>query len=237
MTARIGITTSYEDGKQCLRHNYVRAVEQGGGLPLIAPMLETERTMQTFAEAIDGLLITGGPAITEGLIGSLPEDLSDNDEVRLESDRWLLQAVLDAGKPVLGICYGMQLLNAHFGGTIYADVEKQHEGALTHSQKRGATTHPVHIAPDTHLHDLLGKDEVVVNTRHLQAVAALGEGLRASATAPDGVVEALEDEAGTVLGVQFHPERMDTSFQPLFRHLVLQASRDGVMASSSTAMH
>lgn len=237
MTARIGITTSYEDGKQCLHRNYVQAVEQAGGLPLIVPMLETKAAMQTFAEAIDGLLITGGPAITEGLIGSLPEDLSANDDVRLESDRWLLQAVLDARKPVLGICYGMQLLNAHFGGTIYADVEKQHEGALTHSQKRGATTHPVHIAPGTHLHDLLGKDEVVVNTRHLQAVAALGKGLRTSATAPDGVVEAFENEAGTVLGVQFHPERMDASFQPLFRHLVLQARRDGVMVSSSTAMH
>ncbi len=219
---RIGITTSLEEGEQRLHRAYVRAVEAAGGLPLIVPMLE-KGGMEAVAEVLDGLIITGGPAVTDGLIGELPGDLRANDPVRLDADRRLLAACLDAGKPVLGICYGMQLINAHFGGTIYADAERQVDGALVHSRERGATTHPVRLRPGTHLRRLLGTDEVEVNSRHVQAVASAGSGLRLPATAPDGVIEALENESGMMLGVQFHPERMGAAWQPLFRHLVAQA--------------
>jgi putative glutamine amidotransferase len=70
----------------------------------------------------------------------------------------------------------MQRLNARAGGTIYGDVEHQHDGALTHSQKRGGTTHPVQIVPDSRLRALLDRDVLTVNTRHLQALASLGDG-------------------------------------------------------------
>ncbi len=83
--------------------------------------------------------------------------------------------------------------------------------------------HPLQVLPGTHLHAVLGISELEVNTRHIQAVATAGEGYRVAATAPDGVVEAIENESGTVLGLQFHPERMGTSMQPLFRHLIQHA--------------
>jgi putative glutamine amidotransferase len=114
----------------------------------------------------------------------------------------------------------MQLASALLGGTIYGDVEAERPGTDAHSQKRGGTEHLVHVAADTHLRRLLGTDTLSVNTRHLQAVAEPGAGLRVAALAPDGVIEALESEDGRFLGVQFHPERMGPEAAPLFRHLV-----------------
>jgi putative glutamine amidotransferase len=232
MQVFIGITTSFEDESQSLRRDYVRAVEDAGAVPLILPMGESADTVRALARQMDGLIITGGPAITEGLIGTLPEEIAATDTVRSASDRQYLGAMLDAGKPILGICYGMQLLNAHAGGTIYADVERQLDGALVHSHKRDGTTHPLRLTAGTHLRRLLGTDVLDINTRHLQAIADLGNGFRVSATAPDGVIEAIESPDGTILGVQFHPERMGASMQPLFQHLVECARRT---AASETA--
>jgi putative glutamine amidotransferase len=236
---RIGITTSHSPddasgddasdgaadgpGEQRLRRDYVLAVERAGGVPVPLPMVESADTVRALVAELDGLIVTGGPAVTDGLVGSLPEELSGLGAVRDASDEQYLDAALEAGLPILGICYGMQRLNARAGGTIYGDVEAQHEGALTHSQKRGATTHALHIHETSRLRTLLGTDTVTVNSRHLQAVAELGEGYRAVATAPDGVVEAIEHETGKILGVQFHPERLGRTWMPVFEDLVRTA--------------
>jgi putative glutamine amidotransferase len=231
MSPRIGITTSWTDGSQCLDRRYVTAVERAGGLPYPLPMVEDEETRSEIADHLNGLVIIGGPAVTEGLVGSVPDDLGELDPTRKAADRAWLARCWNADLPILGICYGMQLLNAWANGTIYGDVEAQHDGALTHSQKRGATTHPVHIDPASQLHDILGTDTLTVNTRHLQAIASVGQGFSVAATAPDGVIEAIEHENGRIFGVQFHPERMGASLQPLFRALVSQAARPPVPSS------
>jgi len=223
MRPRIGITTSLDDGSQCLDRRYVTAVERAGGVPLPLPMLDAEETTPDVSALLDGLVVTGGPAVTDGLVGSLPDELGTLAPVRAASDRAWLNQCWDADLPLLGICYGMQRLNARAGGSIYGDVEAEYDGALAHSQKRGGTTHPVRIAPSSRLHELLDTDTLSVNTRHLQSIAAVGEGFSVSATAPDGVVEAIEHENGRIFGVQFHPERMGSKFQPLFRHLVALA--------------
>jgi putative glutamine amidotransferase len=224
MRPRIGITTSLNDGEQRLDRAYVRAVEAAGGLPLPVPMLDTDAAAADFAALLHGLVVTGGPAVTEGLVGVLPADLDDVDPVRLASDRRLLGLFLAQCRPVLGICYGMQLASALRGGTLYGDVQAERPGTAVHSQKRGGTTHVVRVAPGTHLRRLLGTDALEVNTRHLQAVADPGAGLRVAATADDGVIEALETADGRFLGVQFHPERMGPEATPLFRHLVAAAA-------------
>jgi putative glutamine amidotransferase len=227
----IGITTSWDDGTQRLDRRYVTAVERAGGLPLPLPLLDTDAARAAMVERLDGLVIIGGPAVTEGLVGQLPEELDPPSDERAAADRAWLERCWTAGFPILGICYGMQLLNAMAGGTIYGDVEARHDGARTHSQKRGGTTHPVTLDPNSRLYDLLGVETVTVNTRHLQALASVGEGFTVAATAPDGVIEAVEHENGRIFGVQFHPERMGNAMAPLFRALVEDAASAPVPSS------
>lgn len=227
---RIGITTSLnrtERGEleQRLEIAYVDAVERAGGLPLIVPMVESDAVADAFADLLDGLVVTGGPAVVDGLVGELPEDIDETEPRRLASDRRLLRAFLEAGRPTLGVCYGMQLGNALRGGTLYADVQAQLDGAAVHSRGRGGTTHGAAVVPSTHLRGIVGRDALVVNTRHVQSINEVGAGLRVSARAPDGVVEAIESPDGAFVGLQFHPEAMDPPLDAVFEDLVARARR------------
>lgn len=226
MRPRIGITTSLNDGEQRLDRRYVLAVERAGGLPVIAPILDDAAATEAFADLLDGLVVTGGPAITDGLVGTLPDEIAETDPARLASDKVLLRRFRATERPVLGICYGMQLANALAGGTLYADVERQRTGTASHSEKRGGPDHEVLVEPGTLLHEILGLDRCRVNTRHLQAIETLGDGLRVGARAPDGVIEAIESNDRRFVGVQFHPERLGDTMAPLFHYVVRLASRN-----------
>ncbi len=219
---RIGITTSFVDGAQSLDARYARAVEAAGGIPIIAPLLEREETARAFAALLDGLIITGGPGITRGLIGRLPPDLPAVDRRRDLSDDLIFRAMAD--RPFLGICYGMQFANAMAGGSIYGDVEAQAQ-ADAHSVERGAGEHLIQIAPDCRLSVILGAERLTTNSHHIQALADLGAGLQVTARATDGVIEAIESADGRIIGVQFHPERMLDRALPLFKDLVARAGR------------
>lgn len=223
MNPIIGITTSFENERQTIKLDYVRAVERAGGIPIIIPAAKEFETMMEVGKLLHGLVISGGPAVTAGMIGELPSDIDDVDDVRLSSDQAILRAFLESQKPILGICYGMQLVNATFGGKIYADVQRQHDGAMGHSKGRGGEDHAVTFTDGSWVSKALNTGAMSVNTRHIQAVAEPGRGLVVTGYSTDGVIEAIEDETGDILGVQFHPEAMGEPAEGLFTHLVQRA--------------
>ena len=196
----------------------MRNVIKAGGVPFLLPTTSEPKVVAELCAQMDGLLVPGGPGITHNMTGALPETLKPVDPLRWTSDTLYLKAATARKLPVLGICYGMQLMSVTAGGRIYADAEQQHPGAFVHSEKRGATTHSIAIDPGTHLHRLLHATSLEVNTRHLQALQTPGIGYDVSARSSDGVIEAIENADGTRIGVQFHPECMD--LLPLFKHLV-----------------
>jgi putative glutamine amidotransferase len=224
----IGITTSLTtDARGCPEQRldlaYVHAVEAAGGLPVLVPMLATDAAREAFAGMLDGLIVSGGPAVTRGMIGERPADLNETDPLRTASDERLLAAFLDARRPVLGICYGMQLASALRGGTIWADAERDRPDTAVHGAGRGGPDHDVLVAEGTRLRRIFGTATVRVGTRHVQALRTVGEGFTVAAVAPDGVVEAVETPDGAFVGVQFHPESLGAPHDALFRDLVERA--------------
>ena len=223
----IGITTSLTETSQTLQRRYVDAIEQTGGAPVIVAQTADPTAQRPLLEVLDGLVITGGPGITEGLVGRLPDDLPAVDLHRWKSDCVAFDLLREKRRPMLGICYGMQFINARLGGTLFADVQAQ-LGVGAHSPKRTQGVnimHDVSVETGSLLADLVESSSIPANSFHLQAVENVGEGLRVNARAADGLIEGIEEEGGRLLGVQFHPEAMlGSAWDSLFAHLVRQAS-------------
>ena len=127
--------------------------------------------------------------------------------------------------PVLCICRGMQLLNVALGGDLVSHIPDQFGDAVAHRHPElRAVVHPVHIDPKSRLAAILGATELSVHSVHHQAVGRLGDGLRAAAWSPDGVIEAVEsDRHGFLIGLQWHPELAaldDARQRRLFEELI-----------------
>ena len=130
---------------------------------------------------------------------------------RDEFELALLKAVMDTGKPVLGICRGEQILNVALGGTLIQDIPSQRPEAAGENHRdnehRYAPDHPARVLPGTFLHSLMGCDELLTNSVHHQAVDTPAPGMRVCALSPAGIVEGIEAEDGRfLLGLQWHPE-------------------------------
>lgn len=194
-----------------LKQAYVDAVADSGAVPVLLPFLSSPEAISRYLQLLDGLVVTGGAfdippdeygaAAATGLGPLKPQ--------RTHFERRILEAALGEGLPVLGVCGGMQLLNVVLGGTLIQHIPDEVPSALAHEQEHDPRNpaHSVEIVQGSLLEKLVAARTLEVNTTHHQAVALLGRGLKCSALAVDGVVEAIESESGDfVLGVQWHPE-------------------------------
>lgn len=206
--------------------SYFDAVSAAGGAPVLLPPTTAPGALARVLEAVDGIVVPGGDDIAADEWGEVQRPCPRFvavDARRLEHGKLLLAGALERGVPVLGVCYGAQVLNLVAGGTMVQDIADERPDAVDHR----AGTHEVTVTPGTLLARLLGPGPIVINTRHHQANREPGRGLVVSAVAPDGVVEAVEgkDPARFFLGVQWHPEDQGPAGAPLFSGLIEAARR------------
>ena len=181
--------------------HYCRALTAVGAVPVLAP----DGAAEALSEQMDALLLTGGGDVGPALWSRpAPEDLlSFVDPGRDRYEAALFRAFLAAGKPIFGVCRGMQLINVLLGGDLWADLPAE-RGTRSHGDGQ---FHDALFAPDTWLFDLFGS-RGNVNSYHHQACRTLGEGLRECAVSADGICEAFCHGSLPIWGVQWHPERM-----------------------------
>jgi putative glutamine amidotransferase len=212
-----------------LRENYCAAVVRAGGLPVLLPH-EPEQT-QAYLDLIDGLVVTGGAFDVDPILfgaGDRHSTVTTKDR-RTAFELSITRLAVEADKPVLGICGGQQLLNVALGGTLIQHIPDEVPDALAHEQPNPRTEpgHMVRLAAGTLLRRIAGTEEVAVNSAHHQAVKAPAPGMVVDATAPDGVIEGIEDPRRRFcIGVQWHPEyALSEADKRLFVAFVEAASR------------
>jgi putative glutamine amidotransferase len=214
-----------------LKVAYADAVLRAGGLPIVVPYSDDRQVIEQFLDRVSGVLITGGAFdVPPDAYGETPrEGLGKLRPERTRFETALIKVAMARHLPVLGICGGMQLLNVALGGSLFQDIARELPNARPHQQNHDRTQplHPIEVKDGTLLADCLGKGQVMVNSTHHQSVNRLGTNVVASATAPDGVIEAIEaKEYPWAVGVQWHPELLIDTVPPhlgLYRTFVNKA--------------
>jgi len=209
--------------------DYVESVRRAGGEPRVLDPLKD--VPEAVVAEIGGLLLTGGVDVDPARYGEEPIP----QVVNLEPDRdafefALIAAARGAGLPVFGICRGIQVMNVALGGTLVQDIPAQMGGSLEHTVASPpcAVAHEIWVSKGSRLWTLMQEkmadgDGCSVNSRHHQAVKKVAPGFEVTATAPDGVIEAIECSRSTFcLGVQWHPENFwrTGEFRPLFEGFI-----------------
>ena len=229
----IGLTGNFQDGNCMLAEGYYQSILKAGGTPFIIPCYDDTDALINTLEKLDGILLTGGADINPLFLGEEPvKELHGINPRRDRQELLLTRLAADRQIPILGICRGIQTMNAAFGGPLYQDIHSQMEGTrIKHSQEldRSYASHTVTIEKDTLLHNLFKADTIAVNSFHHQAVKEAAPGFRVCARATDGVIEAMEStEYKSMLGVQWHPEcfilKGDECMMPIFHWLIQEAA-------------
>ena len=228
----IGITGNYNQETCTLAEGYYQSVLKAGGIPfIIPPFYETDR-LGELLDRLDGIIFSGGGDINPLLLGEEPiKELHSITPERDQQELLLARLAYDRQIPMLGICKGIQVINAALGGTLYQDIHTQMEGIrIKHSQDqdRRYPSHQVIISKGSILEKLFGT-ELAVNSFHHQACKSAAPGLKVTAMSSDGVIEAIEsDEFKSIMGVQWHPEtyilRNSTEMLPIFEWLISESA-------------
>ena len=205
---------------------YIESLARAGAGMRWVELSDPEQAVQD-ALTCDGLLLPGGGDMDPKFYGQarIPA-CGEPNLLRDAAEPLLLRAFLAADKPVLGICRGIQVMNAVLGGDLYQDIKPFEH--LPHND-HWAKVHTVTVRRGTLLSRILGQDTVLVNSQHHQAVDRVAPGFTLAALSEDGIVEAIEKpDAGFCLGVQWHPEWLsdaDPAMQSLFDAFVSACSK------------
>ena len=232
---RIGISANRKDGTSCIAETYVQSVLDAGGAPVLIPVFTDIKALTAIVEGLDGLIMSGGGDINPLYVDEEPiPQLQDVDALRDEYDLILIRLATDRQIPIMGICRGHQVMNIAFGGSIYQDMYAQTDRPLLKHSQKMAREYPSHSvmleAGASRLRILFkGEERIHVNSFHHQAIKDIAPGFIATATAPDGINEAMEHPEKTIFSVQWHPEAMaphgDQRMKALFAHHIENARR------------
>ena len=234
-----------ETNRFYLARYYSEAVEAAGGLPVHIPLIPRADFIEAVMSDLDGLLLPGSDSdVDPQRYGRQPHpQLGSVHPEKDATDLLALAQIEMLAIPLFAICFGVQALNVSRGGTLIQDIVSQHPNAISHQQgvPRDRHSHRVRLVEDSIVGQLAGGNTAPVNSHHHQAIETLGGELVATAWAPDGLVEAVEDPRGDrfVVGVQWHPElgwERDELSQALFNRFVDEArvfakSRDKALVS------
>lgn len=221
----IGVVPLVDDERESywMLPGYFGGVQQAGGLPIMLPLTHSEDALRQLAAQCDGFLFTGGHDVSPAVYGAETSPLCGACcPERDAMEQALLTIALEAGKPVLGICRGIQFINAALGGTLYQHLPAEFPSTTEHHQSPpyDRPVHTVRLTPGAPLQKLLGCDTLAVNSYHHQAVRTLAPSLRPMAVSEDGLVEGVYlPTARFVWGVQWHPEfsyRIDEASRKIF---------------------
>lgn len=209
-------------------HSYLAAIEQAGGAPILFPALAVHlEDPERLLDGVDGFFMPGGRDLDAEFYGQPAHETNDPPlRERDELEMALVREARRRGMPVFGACRGLQVLNVALGGTLTQHLG-DHVDLTPHRDVVGRfTSHPVEVREGTLLERIVGRRSLEIASHHHQSVDALGEGLVATATAPDGVVEAVEAADGSFcVGVQWHPEeRLDPEGLDIIRAFVRAAA-------------
>ena len=229
----IAILSQVDDEKNIkLAAPYVEAVESCGGLPIIFPFTECEKTIDSLIELCDGFLFSGGADIEPELYGEKKSEFCESVQIyRDKLELAVFRKVFASGKPIMGICRGAQLINVALGGTLYQDIPTEYKTSVAHRQTeaKDMPSHSVLVKSATPLAELAGGERMLANSFHHQALKRLGEGIEVMAESDDGIVEAVYRKDYPYLrAYQWHPERLfliDTENKMLFEDFIKAANK------------
>ena len=210
-----------------INDHYFQRVLKAGGVPIILPTVTDKETIREYINMVDGLVFTGGHDVWPPIFGEEP--VRQVVEITYERDRFelmLFQEAYSQKIPILGICRGLQVVNIALGGTLYQDLYTQVDNPGGHSGGYDPEEpyHSIEIEDSSIMKEIYRKDKVYVNSEHHQAIKRLGENLRVTSRARDGIIESVESTNDRfVLGVQYHPEAIAPKYsehQELFNRFM-----------------
>lgn len=208
----IGVTPLFdkERASYWMLPGYFKGLLCGGAVPIMLPMSDDPAVLLPVLSALDGVLFTGGQDVSPTLYNEAKKpQCGEISEDRDRMETLLLKLSMEKGLPILGICRGIQLINAALGGTLWQDLPTEKPSGIEHhmSPPYDRAVHEVTLLENTPLSELLKLRKIGVNSYHHQAIRELGRGLSAMAVSTDGLVEAVyKPDYSFLWAVQWHPE-------------------------------